>query len=89
VNLVSRRAFDLPGRRITVTGGVLWRKRGFDEGPFEDKIDNLDLFSLSYSDVYSVGGARNNLGVSFNVNRRSSYTTQDEIGPAGVLTALS
>jgi hypothetical protein len=52
VNLVSRRAFDLPGRRVTVTGGVLWRDRGFNnEGPFRDRPDGLDLFSLAYSDV--------------------------------------
>jgi TonB-dependent receptor len=90
VNLVSRRAFDLPGRRITVTGGVLWRKRGFDEGPFKDRPDDLDLLSLAYSDVFDVFGGRKNLGVAFNFNRRVSYTTQDEIGPAGVLyTALS
>ena len=85
VNLVSRRAFDSPGRRITVTGGVLWRVRGFDEGPFKDKADNLDLFNFAYSDVYSVLGSRNNLGIAFNVNRRVSTTAQDEIGPAGVL----
>ena len=90
VNLVSRRAFDLPGRRITVTGGVLWRKRGFDEGPFKDKIDDLDLFNFAYSDVFNVLGHNKNLGVAFNVNRRVSTTAQDEIGPAGVLyTALS
>jgi len=89
VNLVSRRAFDLPGRRITITGGVLWRKRGFDDGPFEDKIDDLDLFNFAYSDVFNVLGRNKNLGVAFNVNRRVSTTTQDEIGPAGVLyTAL-
>src|SRR5687768_8646483 len=85
VNLVSRRAFDLPGRRVTITGGVLWRERGFDGGPFKDKIDNLDLFSLAYSDVWNVLGGNRNLGIAFNFNRRSSYTTQDEIGPAGVL----
>lgn len=85
VNLVSRRAFDLPGRRITVTGGVLSRKRSFKDGPFEDKIDNLDLFNFAYSDVFSVLGARKNLGITFNLNRRVSTTAQDEIGPGGVL----
>ena len=85
VNLVSRRAFDLPGRRITVTGGVLWRQRGFDEGPFEDKVDDLDLFNFAYSDVFNVLGGNKNLGVAFNFNRRVSTTAQDEIGPAGVL----
>lgn len=85
VNLVSRRAFDLPGRRITATAGVLWRKRSFGDSPFKDRANDLDLFSLSYSDVFGVFGARKNLGVAFNVNRRVSATTQDEIGPGGVL----
>ena len=30
INLVSRRAFDAAGRRITVTAGTMWRRRGFD-----------------------------------------------------------
>jgi len=85
VNLVSRRAFDAPGRRITVTGGVMWRKRGFSGSPFEDKADNLDLVGLAYTDVFDVFGGRKNLGIAFNVGRRVSYTTQDEIGPGGVL----
>lgn len=85
VNLVSRRAFDAPGRRITVTGGVLWRLRNTDTSPFEDKADNLDLLSLAYSDVFSVLGGNRNLGIAFNFNRRVSATTQDEAGPGGVL----
>lgn len=85
VNLVSRRAFDTPGRRITLTGGVSWRMRNTDSSPFEDKVDDLDLLTLAYSDVYSVLGGRNNLGVAFNFNRRVSATTQDEAGPGGVL----
>ncbi len=85
VNLVSRRAFDLPGRRITVTGGVLWRERSFDGSPFEDRPDNLDLIGVSFADVFSVFGGKRNLGLAFNVNRRVSATTQDEIGAAGVL----
>ncbi|MBL9199866.1 MAG: TonB-dependent receptor [Opitutaceae bacterium] len=85
VNLVPRRAFDLPGRRITVSGGVLWRKRGFSGSLFEDKADNLDLFSLAYSDSFNAFGGQRNLGIAFNVSRRVSYTTQDEIGPGGVL----
>lgn len=85
VNLVSRRAFDAPGRRITLTGGVSWRMRNTDSSPFEDKVDDLDLLTLAYSDVYSVFGGRKNLGVAFNFNRRVSATTQDETGPGGVL----
>lgn len=85
INLVSRRAFDTPGQRITVTGGVMWRKRGFSGSPFEDKADNIDLFDFNYSNSFSVLGGKKNLGVTFNVMRRVSYTTQDEIGPGGVL----
>lgn len=85
VNLVPRRAFDLPGRRITFMGGVMWRKRGFSGSPFEDKADNLDLVNLTYSDVFDAFGGRRNLGIAFNAGRRVSYTTQDEMGPGGVL----
>ena len=84
VNLVSRRGFDAPGRRITLTGGVLWRLRNTDTSPFEDKPDGLDLLTLAYSDVFNVMGGNRNLGVAFNFNRRVSATTQDEAGPGGV-----
>ncbi len=85
VNLVSRRGFDAPGRRITLTGGVMWRVRGFKDTPFKDRADDLDILSLAYSDVFNVFGGRKNLGVAFNFSRRVSATTQDEIGPGGVL----
>jgi iron complex outermembrane recepter protein len=85
LNLVTKRSFDSVGRRIAITGGVLWRKRGFDGSPFQDRADGLDLFGLSFSDTYSVFGARNNLGIVFNFNYRKSATTQDEMGP-GALT---
>lgn len=85
VNLVSRRAFDLPGRRITLTAGGIWRHRGIDESPFKDRLDGLDLLSLAYSDVFSVFGAENNLGIAFNISRRVTSTTQDEMGPAGAV----
>ena len=85
VNLVSRRAFDLPGRRITATAGVAWRHRGFSGSPFQDRADGLDIFNVSYSDVFGVFGSDKNLGISLNFNRRVSATTQDEMGPGGVL----
>jgi iron complex outermembrane receptor protein len=85
VNLVSRRAFDAPGRRITATAGVLWRKRKTVGSPFKDRADDLDLLTLAYSDVFSVFGGNKNLGIAVNANRRISATTQDEAGPGGVL----
>jgi iron complex outermembrane receptor protein len=85
INLVSRRAFDLPGRRIAVTGGVMWRHRSFSGSPFKDRADGLDIFSVSYSDVFGVFGGTRNLGIAVNFSRRVSATTQDEAGPGGVL----
>lgn len=85
INLVSRRAFDTPGRRITLTGGVLWRYRHTETSPFEDKPDNLDLFSVNYAESFDVFGGRKNLGIALNFMRRVSATTQDEAGPGGVL----
>lgn len=85
INLVSRRAFDTPGRRITLTGGVMWRYRHTDTSPFEDKADNLDLISLSYAEAFDVFGGKKNLGIAVNFMRRVSATTQDEAGPGGVL----
>ncbi len=85
VNLVSRRAFDAPGRRITVGGGVMWRLRSHDESPFKDRADNLDTLNVAYSDVFNAFGGRRNLGIALNLNRRVSATTQDEVGPGGVL----
>ncbi len=90
VNLVSRRAFDLPGRRITLTLGTLWKKRSFDDSIYRDRPDGLDLISVAYSDVFSLFGRRNNLGVAVNYSRRMSVTTQDEQGPVGnVYTGIS
>lgn len=85
INLVSRRAFDSPGRRITLTGGVMWRDRGFSGSPFKDRADALDILSLAYSDVFGVFGGTRNLGIAVNFSRRASATTQDEAGPGGVL----
>lgn len=84
VNLVTRRSFDTPGRRIGLTAGVMWRQRGFSGSPFQDRADNLDLVGVSFSDVFSVFGRDNNLGVAINFNRRISATTQDEMGTGGV-----
>ncbi len=85
VNLVSRRGFDLPGRRISVTTGVQWRHRKTEGSPFRDRADGLDILNLAYSDVFGIFGGNRNLGVAVNFSRRVSATTQDEAGPGGVI----
>lgn len=91
VNLVSRRAFDASGRKITFTAGTMWRLRHKTSGsPYKDNPDGPDLLNFTYSDVYSVLGKQKNLGIAFNLNRRVSSTTQDEMGPAGgIYTGIS
>ncbi len=81
VNMVSRRAYDQKGRNVSFMTGTIWRDRGFPNSPkdFDDK-PGLDLLGFAYSDVFSVGGGRNNLGVAFNFNHRKYYTTSDEAG---------
>jgi TonB-dependent receptor len=78
VNVRTKRAFDrAPGRVINVSAGTRWTYfksdniRGKDEPKF-------DQFAFSYSDVYSVLGGKNNLGVFFTTSYRSSPLLLDE-----------
>ncbi len=81
VNLISKRAFDTPGRRVNLTVGTMWRKRESDANPFQDKINlSPDVLSLNYSETFGIFGESNNLGVVLNASRRKSATTQDEVG---------
>lgn len=83
VNLITKRAYDAPGREVKLTVGTLWRKRDSGQNPSQDD-PGLDELALSYSDIFDVGGGSKNLGVAFNYARRVSYTGQDEVG-AGLL----
>lgn len=84
VNLITKRAYDSPGRQIKMTVGTMWRDRDSGQSPAQDK-PGLDQLSLSYSDIFSVAGGEKNLGIALNLARRISYTTQDEVG-AGLLS---
>ncbi|MBP7143505.1 MAG: carboxypeptidase-like regulatory domain-containing protein, partial [Opitutaceae bacterium] len=81
VNLISKRAFDSPGRKINLTLGTMWRTRDSGDNPFQDKFDgNPDVLALNYSDTFSVMGGEKNLGIVLNASHRRSSTTQDEVG---------
>lgn len=86
INLISKRAYDSPRRKTTLTLGTLWKDRHgvSDQSPLKDRPDGLDIVGLSHADVYSVFGGSRNLGISANYSRRASSTTQDEVGPAGL-----
>ena len=83
INLRTKRAFDrAPGRRITAALGTKWADLKQDSSvPGKDR-PKLDLFSLDYSEVFSVFGGRNNLGLASSVNFNSGGTYVHEAGPA-------
>lgn len=79
VNLVTKRAFDRPpGRRITYNIGTVWKVREDDGSPEKDS-PGLDLLAATYSEVFSVLGGENNLGLSASALYRHGYTLQDEV----------
>lgn len=80
INMVTKRGFDQPDRRVSLSLGTMWNDRGFKGSPFQDRADNLDLISLSFSDAYGVFGGKQNLGVSFNLSRRRSTQLIDGLG---------
>lgn len=81
LNLRTKRAYDTtPGRKVTLTLGTAWA-RGYDDSsvPYRDKAE-LDLINLSYSDVFSVLGGKNNLGVVGTFMRNIGNALISELG---------
>ncbi|MES2693026.1 MAG: TonB-dependent receptor, partial [Verrucomicrobiota bacterium] len=83
INLRTKRAFDRsPGRILTVSVGTKWADLDqHDSVPGKDRA-KLDLISLGYSDVLSVFGGRNNLGISASINFNAGTTYVHEAGPS-------
>lgn len=82
INLRTKRAYDRnPGRQVSLTLGTAWAN-GHDHPsvPYRDKAE-FDLINLSYSDVYSVFGGRNNLGVVGTFMRSIGNGLISEYGP--------
>ncbi|MBM3853148.1 MAG: TonB-dependent receptor [Verrucomicrobia bacterium] len=82
LNMRTRRNFDrAPGRIVTFTAGTSWaNNHEHPTVPYRDRPE-LDLVSLTYSDVFSVFGGRNNLGVAASVTRNTGNGTIIEVGP--------
>lgn len=82
MNLRTKRAYDrTPGRLITLTAGTAWAE-SYEHGsvPYKDRPE-LDLLNLSYSDVFSVFGGSNNLGVVGTFQRNIGNGLISEVGP--------
>jgi iron complex outermembrane receptor protein len=88
INLRTKRAFDrAPGRRLTAAVGTKWSDLRQDGSvPGKDR-PKLDLLSLDYSEVFSVFGGANNLGVTGSVNFTSNGNYVHEAGPSLQLAA--
>lgn len=70
VNLKSRSAFDLTGRRITYSiGGIV----GYDRDSPHPAV------TFSYSDVFSVAGGERNLGISLSAGWRKHRASLDNV----------
>ncbi|MEY4939877.1 MAG: hypothetical protein RIQ93_1612 [Verrucomicrobiota bacterium] len=90
MNLKTKRAYDrTPGRLITLTAGTAWSDGYQDSSvPYKDRPE-LDLFNLSYSDVFSVFGGKNNLGVVGTFTRNIGNALINEVGPRQAAAAQS
>lgn len=82
MNLRTKRAYDrTPGRLITLTAGTAWAESYEHRSvPYKDRPE-LDLLNLSYSDVFSVFGGKNNLGVVGTFQRNIGNGLITEVGP--------
>jgi TonB-dependent receptor len=82
MNLRTKRAYDrTPGRLVTLTAGTAWARSYQDSSvPYKDHPE-LDLVNLSYSDVFSVFGGKNNLGVVGTFMRNIGNGLITEVGP--------
>lgn len=81
LNLRTKRAFDrAPGRHITLTTGYSYTEDYQHKSvPFTNPLE-LYLLDVNYSDVLSVFGRKNNLGVSVTFNYTIPNHIINEIG---------
>ncbi|MBI5381596.1 MAG: TonB-dependent receptor [Opitutae bacterium] len=65
INLRTKRAFDkAPGQDVAVTVGTKWADTKVDKSVPGRDLPKIDLLTLSYTNVFSVLGRTNNLGVA-------------------------
>lgn len=81
MNLRTKRAYERTGRLVSLTVGTAFTESYEDNSvPYRDRPE-VDLINLSYSDVFSVFGGRNNLGIVATVMRNIGNGLITEVGP--------
>lgn len=88
INLVTKRSFDQPGRRIAINAGLTANYRPNVASAFRNIPHRLDRLSFAYSDAYSVLGGKNNLGVTVDIAKSNTILLDEGIGP-GISGSLS
>ncbi len=81
INLVTKRSFDRTGRHITINAGVTGNYRSGVGSAFRNNPNGLDRLSFGYSDVFSVFGGSNNLGVTLDVAKSNTILLDEGVGP--------
>ena len=82
LNLRTKRAFDrAPGRNIGLSVATKWTDAPAHSSLPGKDTPGLDVISLSYSDVLSVFGRKNNLGLLAQLNLTKSANVIEEAGP--------
>ena len=85
INLVTKRPFENPGRRITLTVGTAWTNVGTPAPSHLKDKPGLDMLNFNYSNTFSVRGGQNNLGILFNLSRRNLAQQQSLVGGQNVI----
>ncbi|MBI5693130.1 MAG: TonB-dependent receptor [Verrucomicrobia bacterium] len=82
LNMRTRRTFERgSGRIVTFTAGTSWANNHEDPTvPYRDRPE-LDLASLTYSEVFSLFGGKNNVGIAASATRNIGNGTIIEVGP--------
>ena len=82
MNLRTKRAYDrTPGRLVSLTAGTAWTESYEHRSvPYKDRPE-LDLLNVSYSDVFSIFGGKNNLGLVGTFQRNIGNGLITEVGP--------
>ncbi|MBI5381587.1 MAG: TonB-dependent receptor [Opitutae bacterium] len=82
INLRTKRAFDrIPSQQLLLSAGTKWALLHQDASVPGKDLPKLDLLTLEYSDVFSVLGGKNNLGLSSSIHFNTSATYAYEAGP--------
>ena len=89
INLITKRYFDAPGRKVILNATVSGITRDFDTSPNKPRLGHYGRTALSYSDVFSIFGGKKNFGAAIDLGWSRVLRVAENTGPqnAGALSA--